>query len=104
MKSKYVKCTRCGRKLLRSKDITICGNCIKRAVDKVRAQRKEEPEEPKRPCTNCGYMTNGDFICSCGNILCESCSDDKCCECREKEERKEEREAWRWVNEDDNDI
>jgi len=40
MKSqKYVKCTGCGKKLLKSKERSVCDNCINLAVEKVMKKR-----------------------------------------------------------------
>jgi hypothetical protein len=45
-------------------------------------------KETGYPCVNCGFVTNGDFLCKCGEVLCESCSGDHCNTCKDKKERK----------------
>ena len=53
--------------------------------------------EDKTPCKNCGYMTNGDFYCFCGEVLCEECSNsEKCWECQDRDfEKKWEQDEYK---------
>jgi len=57
-------------------------------------EAEQDPVYPLYPCVNCGFRTNGDFMCKCGEVLCESCSDKDCNTCQEKYEDEVERK-WR---------
>jgi hypothetical protein len=54
----------------------------KKKVEEVEYDEHEDIEELKYPCANCGFENDGEFLCKCGNVLCESCAIDDCPKCR----------------------
>ena len=59
-------------------------------------RKPKHPKHPTYPCVNCGFKTNGDFMCRCGNVLCESCSGNDCMPCRDRKENEEDARYERW--------